>query len=189
MEHKLKSSRELSKLVKKKDINTWNELLSYVRQLPYGRNKIRTNFSLVITEEKGTCSSKHAFLKAVAQENDLDVKLILCLYKMTENNTPGIGTELTENGIKYIPEAHCYLIVDKERMDLTNEESDLTRIKSDIIEETEISPEQVGEFKVKYHKDYLRNWANDIDLNLSFEEVWSIREKCIANLSKTEKES
>lgn len=74
-------------------------------------------------------------------------------------------------------------MVDKERMDLTNETSDLTKIESDIIEETEITPEQVGEFKVEYHKNYLRSWANETDINLDFDQIWSIREKCIANLS------
>lgn len=107
MEYELKSNKELSKLVKERGITTWNELLPHIRQLPYGRNKIRTDFSLVITEEQGTCSSKHAFLKAIADENYLNVKLILCLFKMTEKNTPGIGTELTKNGIEFIPEAHC----------------------------------------------------------------------------------
>ena len=109
----LNSEKELTTLVREKGIETINELLKYVKKIPYGRNSSRINFSQVITEERGTCSSKHAFVKAIAQENDLEnIKLILCLYKMTEKNTPGIGNELTKNGIEYIPEAHCYIKVD-----------------------------------------------------------------------------
>jgi hypothetical protein len=38
-------------------------LIEKVKNIPYGRNSNRTDFSLVISENKGTCSSKHAFLK------------------------------------------------------------------------------------------------------------------------------
>ncbi len=186
MEYTLRSDKKLSKLVQEKGIGTWNELLSYVRQLPYGRNSIRTDFSLVITEGKGTCSSKHAFLKAVAEENNMaNVKLILCIYRMTERNTPGIGTELTENGIDFIPEAHCFLRIDETGIDVTNATSDLKEIALDIMEESEITPEQVGDFKVEYHKDYIRNWIYKMEMNFSYAEIWNIRENCIANLAKT----
>ena len=183
MNQNLNPNKKLGRLTKSKGLTTWKGVLHYVRDLPYGRNKERTNFSLVITEGKGTCSSKHAFLKSMADENDFSVKLILCLYKMTEINTPGIGTALTENEITYIPEAHCYLKVDDERMDLTNASADLSRIDSDIIQEIEITPDQVGEFKVEFHKSYLRNWILENDLDFSFKEIWEIREQCIANLS------
>ena len=184
MKQTLNSDKILTKLTHSKGLKTWNELIQHVRQLPYGRNKTRTDFSLVISESKGTCSSKHAFLKSIADENDLPVKLILCLYKMTEENTPGIGTILSQRKIDFIPEAHCYLKVENERMDFTNKSSDLSRIDSDILEEIEITPEQVGEFKVVYHQNYLRNWTHKNGLNLSFEEIWEIREQCIFNLSK-----
>lgn len=91
MNQNLNSNKTLTYLAKSKGLHTWNELLYHVRQLPYGRNKSRTDFSLVISEAKGTCSSKHAFLKSIADENEFPVKLILCLYKMSEKNTPGIG--------------------------------------------------------------------------------------------------
>ena len=184
MNQQLNSKEPLSELVKKQGITHWDNLVNHVRKIPYGRNSDRTDFSLVIKENLGTCSSKHAFLKAVAEENKLEnVKLILCLYKMSEQNTPGIGNELSQHKIEFIPEAHCYLMVGEESMDVTNEESDLTKIENDIIEEIEISAEQVGAFKVKFHKNYLKNWISQNELNFSFDEIWKIREKCIANLS------
>jgi hypothetical protein len=182
----LNSERELTSLVREKGIKTMNELLTYVKKIPYGRNSSRINFSQVITEERGTCSSKHAFVKAVAEENNFeDIRLILCLYKMTERNTPGIGSELSKNEIKYIPEAHCYIKIDNTKLDLTNENSNLTNIEPDILEETEILPIQVGDYKVNYHKDYIKDWLFKNNLEYTFEEVWKIRELCIKNLSNS----
>ncbi len=63
---KLNSKDKLTLLIKGKNIFTWNELTHFIRHLPYGRNSNRTDLSLVIKEQKGTCSSKHALLKEIA---------------------------------------------------------------------------------------------------------------------------
>lgn len=184
MGKKLASNGKLSPLLKDKGITDWAALLRFVRGIPYGRNSSRTDFSLLLTEKKGTCSTKHGFLKAVAEENGMEeVKLILCMYKMTEKNTPGIETVLTTNGIDFIPEAHCYLKVRGERVDVTSNASNLQGILPDILEEMEIRPSQVGEFKVAYHKGYIHKWIKRESINRSFNEIWGIREKCIAHLS------
>lgn len=167
-----------------KGIVTWEQAIHYIRQIPYGRNANRTQFDLVLTENKGTCSSKHALLKQLADENQIvGVKLIMAMYKMNENNTPGIGQHITDNHMAYIPEAHCYLKLNGQRIDLTSPASDIQQIRKDILEEKEILPSQVGQDKVDYHKEYIRNWLVRQNLNLTFEEVWSIRENCIASLS------
>lgn len=180
----LTSDKQLTNIVKEKSIVHWEDLLAFVRAIPYGRSSSRTDFSLVITENCGTCSSKHAFLRAVADENDIkDVQLILCMYKMNAQNTPGIGTEMAASGLDFIPEAHCYLKIGVNKYDLTNPTSDLTRIEKDILKEIEIEPIQVGTFKVDYHKKFLKEWIKNDNLDFSFEEVWQIREQCINNLS------
>lgn len=181
---KLEAKQPLSRLIQERGIHTLDELFSYIRKIPYGRTSDRADLSKVITENKGTCSSKHALVKAIAVENQLDkIELILCLYKMTEENTPGIGQELSQNGLAFLPEAHCYLQVNDQKVDLTNEHSDLSRIKQDILEERAIHPAQVGAYKVDYHKDYLKNWLRKNQLQLSFETIWRIREACIENLA------
>lgn len=106
---------------------------------------------------------------------------------MTEKNTPGIGAELSENGLEYIPEAHCYLKVVNAKLDLTNENSNLSNIESDILQETEILPIQVGDYKVNYHKDYIKDWLFKNNVKYSFEGVWTIRELWIKNLKFIEK--
>ena len=71
----------------------WDELVSYIKELPYGRISNREDLTLVLSEQKGSCSSKHVLLKTVAVENQMeDVGLFIGIYKMTRENTPGIGS-------------------------------------------------------------------------------------------------
>lgn len=180
----LKSTDELTIAIRSIGIRTWDELKSYVRALPYGRNTNRKDLSLVISEKRGTCSSKHAFLKLIAKLNNIpNVELILCLYKMKLENTPGIGNYLKEAKLTYIPEAHCYLVDHGINLDLTNKNSTITRIEDDIIEEISIASHEVSEFKVNYHKDYLMQWIIKERIPLSFDQIWSTRELCIASLA------
>ena len=74
------------------------------------------------------------------------------MYRMHNLNTPKIGNMLLENGLEYIPEAHCYLKLNNQRIDITNNSSNIENLICDIIEEIEIEPEQVNTFKVDYHK-------------------------------------
>ncbi|WP_299624683.1 hypothetical protein [uncultured Tenacibaculum sp.] len=164
-------------------ISNWKNLVSYIQKLPYGRNKNRQDLSLVLKEKKGSCSSKHGFLKAVAQENKQDaVTLILAIYKMNGENT-GIGSVIETTGLSYIPEAHCYLKIENERIDITSSSAAFDNLKEVILSEIEITPDQVTTFKVAYHQEFLKNWIEEIQLNKTFEEVWEIRESCIQYLS------
>jgi hypothetical protein len=70
-DYKLTSKDKLSELAKRNGIKTWNELTKFIKNLPYGRNKNRTDFGLVLSEQKGTCSSKHALLKSIADLNNV----------------------------------------------------------------------------------------------------------------------
>ncbi|MBW4361731.1 hypothetical protein KZH69_14655 [Flavobacterium sp. NAS39] len=152
--------------------------------MPYGRNANRDDLSLVLIENKGTCSSKHAFLKEVANQNKIpNVKLIIGIYKMNESNTK-IGKILTDNNIDFIPEAHCYLNISGERFDFTTRSSNFTKIKDDLLKEIEIEPYQVGEFKIKFHKNFIKKWLSDSNATITFEQLWAIREQCIIYLSQ-----
>ena len=177
------STDNLTALIKEKEIKNWSDLIEYTRNLPYGRNLNREDFSLVIKENKGTCSSKHSFLKKVADLNEFEnVKLILGMYRMDNLNTPKIGNTILENGLEYIPEAHCYLKLNNQRIDITSNNSDIENLIDDIIEEIEIKPEQVNKFKVDYHKQYLHNWINENEIEMGFDKIWEIREQCIKKL-------
>jgi hypothetical protein len=163
----------------------FEELIEKVKRIPYGRNSNRYDFSLVLSENKGTCSSKHAFLKDFADNNDIEnVKLFTGIFKMNEVNTPKLGDLLSKNTIDYIPEAHCYLKINGIPLDITTSESFYDKIKDEILEEIEIIPKQVSDFKVDYHKAFLKKWIEETNQNYTFDEIWDLREQCIQKLSE-----
>ena len=163
----------------------FKELIDKVKKLPYGRNANRYDFSLVLSENKGTCSSKHAFLKDYADKNDIkNVKLYIGIFKMNEKNTPKLNNLLSKNDIKYIPEAHCYLKINEVPVDVTTTDSFYDKIKHEIVEEIEIIPNQVSDFKIAYHKAFLRKWIKETHQKHTFEKIWNIREQCISKLSE-----
>lgn len=164
---------------------SWEDIVRSVQCFHYGRNSNRNDLNLVWYERKGSCSSKHAFLKHVADLNNIvNVDLILTFYRMNESNTPGIGQILSDNNLSYLPEAHCYLKVNGKELDITNIHSDFNRYKNDIIESKEIAPNDVIEKKVNWHKEFIQNWIKKTGQSKSFEEIWMIREACIAELEK-----
>ena len=172
-DYKLTSKDKLSELAKRNGIKTWNELTKFIKNLPYGRNKNRTDFGLVLSEQKGTCSSKHALLKSIADLNNVpNIKLITGIYRMTASNTPKIGTVLAENSIEFIPEAHCYLEIGNQKCDFTSPSSDFDTFKEDIIEQKEIKKNQLIEYKLEYHKRFLKQWLLEFQLNFGLEELW-----------------
>ncbi len=163
----------------------FENLIERVKHIPYGRNANRHDFSLVISENKGTCSSKHAYLKNFANHNNIpNVKLYIGIFKMNEENTSKISPLLSENQIHFIPEAHCYLKIDGIPLDVTTSDSFYDKIKDDILEEIEIEPYQVAEYKVNYHKEFLKKWIIETNQTKNFEQIWSIRENCIRKLAE-----
>lgn len=171
--------------LQERNIHTWDDAITYVQSLPYGRNTERGNLDIVLQENKGTCSSKHAFLKDLADINDISgVRLILGIYKMNAANTPGIGKHISEHNLEYIPEAHCYLKINGKRIDITSCNSTIERIKDDILEEIEIQVDQITSYKITYHQDYLRTWCTREKHMLSYEQIWDIRERCISSLAE-----
>jgi hypothetical protein len=179
----LTSNDELTQLAISTGLGDWNSLLSHIKNLPYGRNALRDDFSLVLKEGRGSCSSKHALLKTIADLNQIpNIQLILGIYKMTEKNTPGIGNILSDNNLTYIPEAHCYLKIGHHRYDLTTNDSDIRLLEPDILEEQAIEAEQVIDFKVDYHRQFIEKWLVEENINLDLNALWGIREQCIENL-------
>lgn len=157
----------------------------HLHHLPYGRNTDRANFRLVLSEGRGTCSTKHALLAALACEQQLPVTLTLGIYQMHGRNTPGVGTILARYGLSFIPEAHCYLTYEEKRIDVTRSGIEPTEPIDDFLYEETILPSQIGEYKVDFHKRFLRSWLVETETNgYSFDELWNIREACIAILTQ-----
>ncbi len=187
MDYPLSASDHLTQKALSFGIHSWNQLTPYIQNLAYGRNTNREDFSLVFTEQKGTCSSKHALLKSIADSNQIpNVDLIIGIYRMDEKNTPKIGKVLKAHRIAYIPEAHCYLSCNNQRVDYTTINADIQTIEKDILEEIKIKPAQVVQFKIEYHQQFIKNWLEETHSSFNFQDIWKVREKCIQMLSQSE---
>tara|TARA_R100000935_G_scaffold13736_5_gene27640 strand:+ start:63179 stop:63733 length:555 start_codon:yes stop_codon:yes gene_type:complete len=183
---KLTSDKIVTQKLREEGVYSWEDAILFIQKLPYGRNSNRKDLLLVLSEAKGTCSSKHAFLKELANENGFKfVNLYIGVYKMNSINTPKIGTVLSEYNLDHIPEAHCFLKSNGVPLDVTTATSDFSRIENEILEEVEIEPHQVSNYKIAMHQEFLRKWIQRHNIRFTFEEIWNIRERCIQNLTKS----
>lgn len=171
-------------LVKQIGLKTLHEVAHWVWRLPYGRTSDRSNYLLLPQELRGACSGKHAFLAKVAEETDVALRLHIGIFMMNRENTPQIKATLDEVALLAIPEAHCFLKYKESNYDFTRYTKEKSpELNASFLVEQEISPEQIGEYKVNYHRNWLRNWAIETNQSLSFDELWSLRERCILALS------
>ena len=173
----------LSKQLYDTGVQNLATLLEWVRNQPYGRNSDRTDYSLVLTEKKGSCSTKHALIKAVTTENEWpDVNLYIGFFFMDGFLFPQLDDILKEAGIEGIPEAHAFLVINGEYFDISGLSSP---IEEDlIVDEMEIEPEGIGDLKISVHKGFLGEWAEAEKINLPIDQLWAIREACITKLSQ-----
>lgn len=175
-----------SALARATGYTTFGETARHVWALPYGRNSNRADPLLVLSEGRGTCSTKHAYLATLAREAGVPLDLVLGIYMMSEANTPGVGGVLGEHDLDAIPEAHCYLRVDGERIDLTHPPGALPGEPIDrFLHEEPVEPHQVGDYKQQFHRDFIERWLRDPGApDLSPDDAWAIREACIAALGE-----
>src|SRR5690554_5512419 len=179
----INSNHELSCQLVKKSITNFEEALSYIQKLPYGRNSDRSDFTLVLKEQKGTCSTKHAFLAEIAKQNNIpNLKLYLGIYKMCEENTQGIDSILSGYNLEYIPEAHCYIKIENKIFDLTRITTNNDSFSFSLLTEEEINPKQIKSYKVNKHQSFLKEWILKESIPYNFDTIWKIREACISNL-------
>ena len=177
----LSNSGPISEAFISRGIDGFKEAAYFVRSIPYGRTKHSSDLLSVLNENSGTCSSKHALLATLARENKQPVSLMLGIYEMNAENTKGIESVMNQHSISCIPEAHCYLSYSGDRLDFTRLENPITPETNFLLEE-EIRPEQYKEHKVKRHKEFIKEWCSSTSTNYKPEEIWTIREECIANL-------
>lgn len=125
----------------KKSLADFRSAGRFVCSLPYARNSTPDDPMIVLIEDRGTCSTKHALLRRLADEQGLD-------YEMSERNTPGVGIILTKYGLTTLPEAHCYLRAGAHRIDVTRVSSRIAAEPiSEFLHEQDIEPEQIGELQ------------------------------------------
>lgn len=92
---------------------------AYVQQLPYGYNSDRDDPMNLFKENKGTCTTKHAAIAALAAELNLDVTKQVGIYAMTEAIVAHTDDILARFNLPYLPMLHCFLVHANHRVDLT----------------------------------------------------------------------
>jgi hypothetical protein len=172
---------EFSDLLKEKGIQSFTEACDYIRSLPYGRTSDRNDLSLLILEEKGTCSSKHGFLGRLIEENGFnDIQLIAGIFLMSPETHPVLTNFFKDKPYTSLPEMHCYLRYQGQRFDFTSLTTRIETIEPKIIREQRIEPHQTGDWKIKIHQEYIKAWLlRNPQIEMNFEDIWKEREACI----------
>jgi len=182
---RIQDSGEISRAFLDRGILSFKDAMSFVKQLPYHRNGRKDHVTVVLQEMCGTCSTKHALIKRLADEQGLtDTNLVLGVFMMNGRISPEVNRILDSYNLHEIPEAHNYLKYKGAIIDLSFDNQDSSSLPGQPVEELIISAQQIADFKVKYHQMYMKSW---LELNnhipYQFEELWAIREECIQALA------
>ena len=163
-------------------IRTFRSLCTHLRHLPYRRPFGKT-WDAVLSEGCGTCSSKHALLKLVAEEAGLrEINLLLCVFLMNENNTPAVKSQLRAGPLTAIPEMHTYCKWNDEIIDVTSLDIDVRNFRQDVQYERVVSLAELPN-KQSIHKAWLAEWLQTFHSGVSLQQAWQQRELCILALS------
>ena len=176
---------KVSVAFRERGIHSFAEAARFVQHLPYARNANKHDPLTVLTDGHGTCSTKHALLKMLADEHDQHaIQLMIGLFRMSGRNTPAVRATLEHHQLDHIPEAHCYLKYNGVVMDHTRSGSSPSDFVPDLIEEQAITPDRITDFKVNYQRAFIAGWLPGMARpDLTFERIWLIREQCIQDLA------
>jgi hypothetical protein len=100
-------------------VQSFRAACAYVQRLPYGYNSDRDDPMILFKEQKGTCTTKHAVIAALASELGLPVAKHIGIYAMTEALVTGTQALLDTFSLPYVPMIHCFLACGSDRVDLT----------------------------------------------------------------------
>ncbi len=156
-------------------------LAAHVRALPYGHAHRPGDPLAILREARGSNSSKHHLLATVAQNcGHPEVVLTLGIYAMSELTTPGIGAILNAASVNSIPQAHCYLTVDHQRLDFTGPSRASVSPLRSLTAEFFLTPDKLAERMAPLQQQALVQWATH--QGMSFEAAWALRQACLAVL-------
>ena len=168
----------LSLLFRKHGCETLADAAAHLTALPYGRTT-GSEPEQVLLQARGTCSTKHALFALTCSEAGEDVKLMVGFFPMAEDNTPGVGAVLQKSGLGAIWEAHCYVRTADGPIDLTGLPSGEAPVH--LTDEVELEPTEIAR-KAELHRKALAVWARREGLDQDLEDLWMLRERCIAAL-------
>ena len=113
---------KLSQELLKRGISEFHHAVRFIGSLPWGDITDSRRLEQLITEQKGTTTTKHALLAQLAMENQVDViKPVLCTFNMNVDNTEAIKEILDKHCLQAIPEVVCLLKCHHTIFDITVE--------------------------------------------------------------------
>ena len=176
----------ISQLFKEQGVTDFKNACKFIQALPFGRISNRNNLELVLSERKGTSSSKHGLLALLAEENEhFEIELIAGIFLMSQETHSNLIDFFKDKPYISLPEMHCYFRFEKQRYDFTEEATKMPLIEKKIVREQRIEPHQVGDWKTKIHQEYFKAWLlRNPNFNYTFEEIWDQREDCIQLLMR-----
>lgn len=184
-EHMLQDTGIISRAFRRLGIDTIQAAFRFVKQLPYRRNGDKAAVCVVLDEGCGTCSTKHALLYRLAQEQSLQgFALYTGIFRMNGRYARRLGPLLEQHSLPYVPEAHCYLKYNGAILDCTNAHSSAADFLPELIREITITPEQTTDFKIAFHKQYIQECVRrePAFMHITATELWAVREACIGLL-------
>jgi len=156
-------------------------LAAHVKALPFGHARRPGDSLATLREAQGTNSSKHHLLATVAQHcGHPEVVLTVGIYAMSGLNTPAIGAILEAASVSSIPQTHCYLTVDNQRLDLTGPSHVSVSPLRSLTAEFFLTPDKLAERRGPLQQQALVQWATH--QGMSFEAAWALRQACLAVL-------
>lgn len=100
-------------------IGSFKDACMYVHNKEYGYNSNYDDKMIFFKENKGTCTTKHGVIAALAQEIGIPLYKKIGIYKFTEAISEGTNQILEKYSIPYVPMIHCFLVFKEYRFDLT----------------------------------------------------------------------
>jgi hypothetical protein len=100
-------------------IESFREACNYVQNIDYGYNTNYEDRMILFKENLGTCTTKHAVIAGLAEELNIPLFKHVGVYRFTEEISTGTNEILKKYDVPYVPMAHCFLVYEDSRFDLT----------------------------------------------------------------------
>lgn len=163
-------------------IPTLYAAIDHVYRLAYTPPSEPFNYKLVLSENCGTCSTKHALLAALAIELQLDLKLGLAIYNLTPDRFPMLSPILQKYKLAYIPESHNFLVYNNSYLDITFPRRCELLHRSDLIDFKLIKPNLITEYKANEYQKYMTTWLQQNASTITMDQFKDIHEQCLKQL-------
>lgn len=110
---------KISKKFLELGITSFKDACEYVHNQEYGYITDYDDEMIFFKENRGTCTTKHGVIAALAEELNIPLYKNVGVYKFTEEISTGANEIMIKYNVPYAPMVHCFLVYDKYRFDLT----------------------------------------------------------------------